>query len=186
MQHVRVGEHDVGTLPDGTPGVLRGIAIVSEGAQIRTHFLNHAVQFFQLIFGKSLGGEQVHGPRAGFGREAVKHRQVVAKRLTAGGGCNDHHIRPRSDPFISLRLMRIGAGDAPVLQHRPEFGVDSFREFGVVRSARRRAANGTHGAVFLQCQPFQLLHYGCDVTLYGRQVYGRQVSGRQVQFRKHQ
>ena len=36
VQHVGIGQHDVGALADGLAGVLRRIAIVGEGAQIPT------------------------------------------------------------------------------------------------------------------------------------------------------
>ena len=43
VKHVRVGENDVGTLPDRFARVLRRVAVVGEGAQIASHGLYHAV-----------------------------------------------------------------------------------------------------------------------------------------------
>ena len=64
MQHVGIGEHDIGALPDGAARILRGIAIVGEGADLAAHFLHRALKFVELIFGQRLGGEEVHGARA--------------------------------------------------------------------------------------------------------------------------
>ena len=78
VQHVGIGKDDVGALPDGASRILRGIAIVGKGAQIRAHGFDQPVNVIQLVFRKCLGGEKVKGSRPRFGREPVQHRQAVA------------------------------------------------------------------------------------------------------------
>ena len=70
VQHVGIGEHHVGALADGLAGVLRGIAVVGEGADLGAHLLHGGLEFVKLVFGQRLGGEQVHGARAGVAQQA--------------------------------------------------------------------------------------------------------------------
>ena len=51
VQHVGIREHHVGALPDRLPGVLRGVAVVSEGADLGADLLDCAVELLELVLG---------------------------------------------------------------------------------------------------------------------------------------
>ena len=78
VQHVRIGEHDVGALADGLAGVLGRIAIVGECPDLGPHFVDGALQFVELVFGQRLGREQIHGAGAGIVQQQIQDGQVVA------------------------------------------------------------------------------------------------------------
>ena len=117
VQHVRVREHDIGTLPDGLAGVLRGIAIEGVDAEVGTHFLDHGVEFVELIFGEGFGGEQIHGARAWVCQDGVQDGQVVAEGLSAGGWGNDHDVPALLYLVEGFGLMRVKLGDAAGFEH---------------------------------------------------------------------
>ena len=168
VQHVRVGQDDIGPLPDGPPRVLRRVPIISERAQVGPHLLDDPVQFFQLIFRERLGREQVHRPRARFRREPVQHRQVITKRFPARRRRDDHDVRARGDAFIRFRLMRIRPRNAARPQHVPQLRIQRRRKLAVLGRARGRPLNGPDGAVVIQRHAFEFLHHRCQIALLRR------------------
>ena len=124
MQHVGVGQHQIRTLPDGLARVLRGVAIVSKGANIRSHFLDNRVGFVELILGKGLGGKQVHGARAGVFEEEIEYRQVVAPGLPAGGGRHDGGVAAGLHQLESFGLVAVQGPDAALFEGRAQRGPD--------------------------------------------------------------
>jgi hypothetical protein len=109
-----IGEHDVGALADGLAGVLGRIAIVGECADLGAHLVDGGLQFVELIFGQGFGGEKIHGAGAGIGEQQVQDGQVVAQRLAAGGGRDDHHVLALFDRLEGLGLVGIELLDAAV------------------------------------------------------------------------
>jgi hypothetical protein len=146
VQHVGIGEHHVGLLPDGLAGVLRSVAIVGEGANLRAHGFHRRLEFVQLVLGQRLGGEHVHGARALVGEQQIQHRQVVAQRLPAGRGRDHHGIAAGGGMIEGIRLVGVEAGDAAFFERRLQPRVHSGRNirkrsFGgslVVNGANRR------------------------------------------------
>ena len=146
VQHVRVGEHHVGPLPDGAARILRGIAVISEGADFRAHLFDGLLEFVELILGQRLGGKQVHGARAFVGGQQVQDRQVVTERLAAGGWSYDHHVLRGLNPLERFRLVRVQSRDAaffqsgaqPRIHRRRNLRPSSLRRRLVVNSADRR------------------------------------------------
>ena len=123
MQHVRIGEHDVGALADGLAGILRRIAIVGECPDFRAHLVDGGLQLVELVFGQGLGREKVHGAGAWIGQQQVQDGQVVAQRFAAGGGGDHHHVLALFDRLEGFRLVGIELMDAAVHQGLPQGGV---------------------------------------------------------------
>ena len=145
MQHVRIGEHHVGPLPDGFARVLRRVAVIGEGADRRSHRIHRTLEFVQLIFRQRLGRKQVHGAGAVVGQQPVGHRQVVAKRLAAGGGRHHHHVLAGFERGESLRLVGVEARDAACFERLAQGGVDGRRQVGVHALRGRLVVDGADG-----------------------------------------
>jgi hypothetical protein len=101
----RIGEHDIGSLADGAASILRGVAVVSEGADVTAHFFDGGVKLVELILGQGLGGEEVHGPRAGVVEQQIEDRQVVAECLAAGGRRDDDDVAAGLNAVECLGLV---------------------------------------------------------------------------------
>ena len=112
VHHVGVGEDDIGALPDGFSGVLRGVAVIGEGADVAFHAGDEPLEFVELVFGKGFGGEEIESAGLGVLGQRVEDGQVVAERLAAGGGCGDDDVRAGADLFPSLKLMGVEFPDA--------------------------------------------------------------------------
>ena len=74
MQHVGIGHHDAGPLPDRLARVLRRIAVVGEGAQIAAYLRGSRLKFVQLILRQRLGRIQIDGPGVGIAQQQVEDR----------------------------------------------------------------------------------------------------------------
>ena len=123
VQHVGIGQHDVGPFANGAARVLRRVAIVGERAQFGTHGIHRRLKFVKLILGQRLGRKQIHRARAGIGDQPIQHRQVVAEGLAAGGGRDHHHIaagrRARRLPPGASRAGEYRASSAPASARAP-------------------------------------------------------------------
>src|SRR5881628_55550 len=64
VQHVWIGKHDLGALPDGLAGILRSIAVVGEYLDVRANLLDGGMKFVKLVLGERFCRKQVHGARA--------------------------------------------------------------------------------------------------------------------------
>ena len=58
VEHVGVGDHDVGAGADGLAGVLRGVAVVGEGADVGPQGLDGGVELGELVLGQRLRGKR--------------------------------------------------------------------------------------------------------------------------------
>ena len=96
VQHVGIGQHDIGALANRLARVLRRVAVVGEGADVGAHGIDGGLELVKLILGQRLGRKQVHGSRIRIPQQPVQHRQVVAKRLAARGRSDNHDISPAS------------------------------------------------------------------------------------------
>ena len=128
VEHVRVRDHDMGPSPDRLPCILRGVAVVGEGADIGPERLDHRVELGELVLGERLRREEVQGPRVGVLQDAVEDGQVVAERLPGGGGGDDHRVATGLDRVVGLALVRVEALVAARLQRLAELRVEVRRE----------------------------------------------------------
>ena len=149
VQHVGIGQHDVGPLPYGLAGVLRGVAIVGEGADPGTHPVHRGLKFVQLVFGQRLCGEQVHGAGAVVGQQRVQHRQVVAQGLAARGRGHDHHVPVGLQVVERFGLVTVEARDAAPLERSAKALVDGVRHIGESAFDRRLVVDGAYRRIRL-------------------------------------
>ena len=89
VEHVGIGQHQVGPGPDRAAGVLRRVAVVGEHAHLG-HRLRQRLQLCELVLGQRLGREQVEDAGLRTLDERLQRRQVVAERL-ARRRRRDHH-----------------------------------------------------------------------------------------------
>ena len=99
VQHVRVGEDQVGAPPDRAALLARRVAVVDRGPQ-RTQA--QAVQRARLVLGQRLGGIEVERAGGGIAAERVQNGQVECQRLAAGGAGGHDRVA------LERRLQRIG------------------------------------------------------------------------------
>ena len=112
MEHVRVGEDEVGVGADPVPLLPRGVTVVGRCPDLADL---QPVDRPQLVGGKCLGGGEVErGARA----QAVagvdqrrQHGQQVGQGLTRRGAGGDHRRPPLEGQRGSLRLVRPGECD---------------------------------------------------------------------------
>ena len=105
VQHVRVGDHQVGAGPDGFARVLRSVAVVGKGSKIVAQLFRPAVELHQLVLRQGLGGKKVERPRIRIFNQLAQDRQVVTKRFAGGRGSHHHDV---------LSLVRQGGGNGLV------------------------------------------------------------------------
>ena len=133
MQHVRVGQHDVGALPDGLAGILRRIAVVREGANAASHAGNQALQLIELVFGKRFGREQVERAGLGVFRQRVQDRQVVTECLPARRRRGNDDVLAAGNLLPGFELMRIKLPDPSGGEGRPQRRAHLGRKRAAVR-----------------------------------------------------
>ena len=88
VQHVGIGQHEVGARAHRAPRVLRRVAVVGEHPHVGQR-LGQLHQLGELVLGQRLGREQIEHARLGLLHERLEHGQVVAERLARGG--RRHH-----------------------------------------------------------------------------------------------
>jgi len=94
VEHIRVGEDDMTSGSDGLPCILGGVAVVGEDPDLLGKKSDGLVEFGPLILGEGFSGEQVDGSGGGVLEDGVKNREVVAQRLSRGGGRDDDDVLP--------------------------------------------------------------------------------------------
>ena len=109
MQHVGVGQHDVGALADLRARLARRVAVVDR----RAHALGQAErgQRPRLVLGERLGRIEVERPRARVLAEHVQRGQVEAHGLARGGARGDDRRAVRGG-VDGLGLMGVELLDA--------------------------------------------------------------------------
>ena len=146
VEHVRVGDHDVGLRADGLARVLGRVAVVGERPDVRAEGLDEAVELGELVLGQGLGGEEVEGAGARVLQDRVEDGQVVAQGLPGRGGGDDDGVAPGAHGVEGLALMRVGAVHAPQAHDVRQAGIEVLREIGVAGLLGREAAEGRqHG-----------------------------------------
>ena len=103
VQHVRVGEDEVGAVADGAALLARRVAVVDRVAQEARPQLG---QLSRLVLGERLGRIEIQGARASVGGERVEHRQVERERLAARRAGRDDRV-PLARGGVCLGLVRV-------------------------------------------------------------------------------
>ena len=119
VEHVGIGEDDVGAPANRAAGLARGVPVVDRGA----HALGQAErgQRARLVLGQRLGRVQVQGAGPGIAEQDLECGQVEAQRLARGGpGGDDHRALPRR--LQRLPLVGVEALDAGALECAHELG----------------------------------------------------------------
>jgi hypothetical protein len=103
VQHVRVGQDQVGALADRGALALRRVAVVDRVPQPRDGQRGQAAG---LVLRERLRRIEIERPRAGIDREHVKDRKVEAERLPACGPGRHDRVPVPHDCVPGFRLMR--------------------------------------------------------------------------------
>ena len=135
VQHVRVGDHDVASLPDGLARGGLGIAVIGIGFDVHAKGLDHIIEAADLIGRERLGGEEVQGARVVVFQDGGNHRQIVAQGLSAGGGGDHHKVAPLLRQAEALRLVAVQPVDAARAKHLAKARVHIVRQ-GLVAALR--------------------------------------------------
>ena len=134
VQHLGVGEHDVGVRADPRALVGGGVAVVGRGDEVGHQPLAEAAE---LILRERLGGEHQQRRVAAAGDDRVDDRQLVAERLARRGAGGDDDVAigaERLDRGGLVRPQRVdAAGPQPFGHRRGELG------------GRARGAGGARG-----------------------------------------
>ena len=167
MQHVGVGEHDVGALADLRARLARRVAVVDR----RAHALAQAErgQRARLVLGERLRRIEVERARARLLAEHVERRQVEAHRLARGGAGGDdrrarrrRRRRPRPGGSRAAR-RRCRASAASTSGCSSGGGSTSFASPGPSRASRTsRPSARPASSSALQGSIWRSLAMGCD------------------------
>ena len=111
VQHVGVGERDVGAGADRLARVGRRVAVVGVHAdRLATGLADERRQLVQLghlILRQRLGRKEVQRARRAVLQDRVEDRQVVAERLARGRRSGDDDVLAGDDALIGLGLVRV-------------------------------------------------------------------------------
>ncbi len=127
VQHVGIGEYDVGARPYSLARVLRSVAVISERPYFRAHLLDDGIELVKLILGESLGREQIKCARGRITHQRIEDRQIEAQCLAAGSWGDDDAVVAGLHLGESIRLVNVQLLDAAVLEHLAELRRDALR-----------------------------------------------------------
>jgi hypothetical protein len=117
VEHVRVGQHQVGAAPDHRPVGGRGVAVVGRRPDPGQ---GEGADGAQLVAGQGLGGGEVQGGAVAVAEQGVEHRELVAEALAGGGAGGHDHVAPGAGQGHRRRLVRPERLQAPGLQPRAQ------------------------------------------------------------------
>ena len=137
MQHVRVGQDEVGVVPDPAAGRGVGVAVVRfgpHGGQLQ------GTDGGELVGGKRLRGGEVkrdgavvvdfpglgHHPQLG-AVDGVQRRQLVGERFSGGSAGGDHHVLTAVGEVGGLDLVPVRFVDAQGAVGGHQVGVGPIR-----------------------------------------------------------
>jgi hypothetical protein len=140
VQHVRVGQHQVGVAADQGSLGPRGVAVVDSRLELRQPELTDLPQ---LVPGQGLGRVQVQRRALRVVQRIYGEGQVVHERLAAGRPRGDHDVVTPAHPLQCPALVRVQASHAeqPEPFHQDLRQVARERE-GFVPSGRDLAQVG--------------------------------------------
>jgi hypothetical protein len=111
VEHVGVGEHEVGARPHRPPRVLRRVAVVGEHPQVGQG-LRQLGELGELVLREGLRREEIEDAALRLLDQALQHGQVVAERLPRGGGRDGDEMLALGHDLEGLGLVRIELADA--------------------------------------------------------------------------
>ena len=130
VQHVGVGQHEVGASAHRAPRVLRRVAVVREHPHVGQG-LGELVQLRELVLGERLGRKQVEDARLGLLDQGLQDGQVVAERLARGRRRHDDDVFPLGHDLDRARLVRVELLHAATLERLDDPRVEGGRKRGV-------------------------------------------------------
>ncbi len=142
VQHVGIGEEDVGLVAEGAALGLRGVAVV--GAAVEAEALDAVavtLEGLELILGEGLGGEEVERAAGRVGEKGLEDGRVVAEGLATGSGGDDDDVVAGADVVDGLGLVGVKLVDAV----DAEGGEEGFGQGGRHRSIARLARGDLDG-----------------------------------------
>ena len=101
VEHVGVGEDEVGAAADRRPIIAGGVAVVDRVAELKEAELR---QLPRLILSESLGRVEIEGAPPLVADELIEHGKVERQRLARGGAAGDDHVAP-AGRLESLELV---------------------------------------------------------------------------------
>ena len=113
VQHVRVGDHHVALLADGLSGIVRRVAVIGEGLDVRLQFADEAMHLCHLVVGQGLCGEEIDGSGLGLLDDPLEYGDVVAQGLAAGCRRDKDHVPALMNQFDGTGLVAVKFRDAP-------------------------------------------------------------------------
>ena len=105
VQHVRICQNKVSSLPDCFSRVARSVAVVRKQSETVIESFREILQFSQLILGKCFGREKVERASVGILQHRIQDRQVVAKRFTGCSRRHHNHVLAVAHQFSRRRLV---------------------------------------------------------------------------------
>ena len=137
VEHVGIGQQDVGVILEFAPCVGRRVAIVGAGDQ-GEFFVGVQVAFerAKLVLRQRFGWIQIQRARLVVIEERFQYGHVVTKRLAAGRPRHHHDMTPGSGVCDRLGLVRVEFFDPLNAEYLPDTFGGRRLECGVSRLAR--------------------------------------------------
>ena len=117
VEHVRVGQDQVGAAPDHRPVGGRGVAVVGRRPDPGE---GEGADGAELVAGQGLGGGEVQGAAVALAEQGVEHRELVAEALAGGGAGGHDHVAAGAGQGDRRRLMGPERRQAPGGQPRAD------------------------------------------------------------------
>ena len=134
VEHVRVGEDEVGPRAHRAPRVLRRVAVVGEHAEVG-QALGELGELGELVLGERLGGEEIEHAPLRLLHQALEHGEVVAERLARRGGRDHHQVLA-----LGHDLEGLAPDASTAAPRRGRGGPRSIVDRATRETGRRRAA----------------------------------------------
>ena len=121
VEHVRVGEHEVGPATDLAPPLRRSIPVVDRRADSCEPELAERTG---LVLRERLRRIEVERARVPVGGKCVEHRQVEGERLAGCRTRRDDHVAAAARRRIRLGLVPVELVDHAARERLPQCGVE--------------------------------------------------------------
>jgi hypothetical protein len=113
VEHVRVGQHQVGAAPDHRAVGGRGVAVVGRRPDPGQ---GEGTDGAELVAGQGLGGGEVQRAAVALAEQGVEQRELVAEALAGGGAGGHDHVAAGTGQGHRGRLVGPERGHAAGLQ----------------------------------------------------------------------
>ena len=150
VEHVGVGEDEVGAAADRGPLLARRVAVVDRLAQPGRAQL---AELARLVLGERLGRIEVEGaPALGLAGDPVEHRQVEGERLARGGAAGQDQVGAARG-LVGRRLVRVERLDPGASERLGQAGSSESGSAGELRHRRRLGRLGDQAPVLARAGP---------------------------------